>query len=116
MPAFLELIMDQGTDFSRDIALSDDITGGNINVVNYTVKCNARKSYTSYSSNTSQPDVIFTTTILDGPNGVIRISQTSANTANYYPRRYWYDILTIGPTGLRTRVLEGTLTVTPSVS
>ena len=116
MPAFLELILDQGTDFSRDIALSDDITNGNINVVGYLVKCNARKSYTSYSSNTSTPDVVFTTSLVDAQNGVIRISATAANTANYYPRRYWYDILTIGPTGLRTRVLEGTLTVTPAIS
>jgi len=115
MPSFLELMLDQGTTFSRDITLTDDITGGNINVVGYTVCCNARKSYSSYSQN-ANVDIVFTTTILDGPNGTVRISQTAANTAGYYPRRYFYDVLTINATGQRTRVLEGILTVTPSVS
>lgn len=115
MPAFLELILDQGTDFSRDLTLTDDFNNANINVVGYTVCCNAKKSYASYAPNTV-PDIVFITTLVDAPNGSIRISQTAANTANYYPRRYWYDVLTISAAGLRTRVLEGTLTVTPSIS
>ena len=115
MPAFLELILDQGTDFSRDLALADDVTNANINVVGYIINCNARKSFSSFSQNNT-PDVIFKTTIVDGPNGVIRISQTAANTANYYPRRYWYDVLATSTAGQRSRLLEGTLTVTPSIS
>ena len=115
MSSFLELILDQGTDFARDITIADDITGANVNVSGYVVHCNARKSYTSYSQNTNV-DIILTCTVTDGPNGAIRISQTAANTVGYYPRRYVYDLLTIAPSGVRTRVLEGTLTVTARVS
>lgn len=115
MPAFLELIVDQGADFSRDLTLTDDFNNANINVVGYVVCCNARKSYSSFSPNTT-PDIVFITSLVDAKNGAIRISQTAANTASYYPRRYWYDVLTIAPSGLRSRVLEGTLTITPSVS
>ena len=115
MPAFLELILDQGTDFSRDLTLTDDTTNANINVVGYIISCNARKSHSSFSPNTT-PDIIFITTLVDAQNGSIRISQTAANTTNYYPRRYWYDVLTISAAGQRSRVLEGTLTVTPAVS
>jgi hypothetical protein len=115
MPAFLELILDQGTDFSRDLTLTDDFNNANINVVGYIVCCNARKSYSSFAQNTT-PDIIFNTSLVDAQNGAIRISQTAANTATYYPRRYWYDVLTISAAGQRSRVLEGIITVTPSVS
>lgn len=115
MPAYLELILDQGTTFIRDITLTDDYNGANINLVNHVVSCNARKSYSAYSQ-TSIPDIVFKTELLDSQNGLIRISQTAANTANYYPRRYFYDILITDGGGTRTRVLEGTLTVSPSVS
>lgn len=115
MPAFLELILDQGTTFSRDLTLTDDMNNANINVVGYVICCNARKSYSAYAPNTT-PDIVFNTAIIDGPNGAIRISQTASNTANYYPRRYWYDVLSIAPVGTRQRLLEGILTVTPSIS
>ena len=115
MPAFLEIILDQGTDFSRDLTLTDDFNNANINLVGYIICCNARKSYSSFAQ-TGTPDIVFNTSLVDAQNGAIRIAQTAANTATYYPRRYWYDVLTISPSGLRSRVLEGTLTVTPSVS
>ena len=115
MPAFLELFLDQGTTFSRVINLTDDNTGANINLLNYIVSCNARKSYTAYSPNTS-PDIVFRTEVIDGANGQISITQDASNTANYYPRRYWYDVLAIAPNGDRSRLLEGIITVTPSVS
>lgn len=115
MPAFLELFLDQGTTFIRDITLTDDYNGANINLVNHTVTCNARKSYSAFSQS-ANADIVFNTQLLDPQNGLIRISQTAANTANYYPRRYFYDILVTDSGGTKTRVLEGTLTVTPSVS
>lgn len=115
MPAFLELVLDQGTTFVRDITLTDDYNGANINLVNYTVSCNAKRSYSAFAQNPNA-DIVFITQVLDPPNGLIRIYQTASNTANYYPRRYFYDILCTDISGVRTRVLEGTLTVTPSVS
>lgn len=115
MPAYLELLLDQGTTFIRDITLTDDYNGANINLVNHVVSCNARKSYSAFAQS-SNADIVFKTELLDPQNGLIRISQTASNTANYYPRRYFYDILVTDSGGTRTRVLEGTLTVTPSVS
>lgn len=116
MPAFLELFLDQGTSFSRTLTLTDDTTNANLNIQSYIVCCNARKSYTSFSPSNSTPDIVFSCNVVDGKNGVVTISQTSQNTANYYPRRYWYDVLAISPAGDRSRLLEGILTVTPSVS
>lgn len=116
MPAFLELLLDQGTTFTRDITLTNDLNGLAINLVGYEVHCNARKSFYSHSKDRANADIVFITTLVDAPNGMIRLSQTAANTANYYPRRYMYDVLCIDSAGVRTRVLEGTLTVSPSVS
>ncbi len=115
MPAFLEILLDQGTTFIRDITLTDDYNGAAINLVNYTVTCNARKSYTAYSQS-ANADIVFNTQILDAANGLIRLYQTPENTANYYPRRYFYDVLCTDEYGTKTRVLEGILTVTPSVT
>jgi hypothetical protein len=116
MPAFLELFLDQGTTFIRTLTLTDDTNGGSLNVLGYTISCNARKSYTSFSPSNSSPDIVFSCNVVDGKNGVLAISQTASNTANYYPRRYWYDVLAISTDGTRSRLLEGILTVTPSVS
>lgn len=116
MPAFLELFLDQGTTFSRTLTLTDDRTNANLDITNYTVTCNARKSYTAFSATGASPDIVFSCNVVDGKNGVVTISQTAVNTANYYPRRYWYDVLATSPTGVRSRLLEGIVTVTPSVS
>jgi hypothetical protein len=44
------------------------------------------------------------------------MSMTSANTANLTPGRYLFDLVMTSPADIKTRVVEGIITVLPSVT
>ena len=69
-----------------------------------------RKSYYSTTANS------FTSTITSNANGEITLSMTAANTANLTAGRYLYDLLITAPDTTKTRVVEGIITVLPSVT
>lgn len=111
MAAFVELYMDQGANFSNIITLTDDTTNTAINIVGYSVRSAMRRSY--YSVNASANIVC---SITDGANGSITMTLAAANTANINPNRYLFDVESTTPGGVKSRVLEGFITVTPSVT
>jgi hypothetical protein len=69
-----------------------------------------RKSYYA-TSNT-----IITSTITGNANGEITLSMTAANTANLTPGRQVFDLLITSPTGVKTRVVEGVIVISPGVT
>jgi hypothetical protein len=69
-----------------------------------------RKSYYSKTANS------FTATITSNANGEITLSMTAANTANLTPGRMLYDLLITAPDTTKTRVVEGIITILPSVT
>ena len=87
-----------------------DGTNTIINLSGYTVAAQMRKSYYSTTANS------FTTTITDASAGQITMTMTSANTSGLTPGRYVYDLLLTSGTGVKTRVIEGIVTVMPSVT
>ena len=109
MAGFAELTIDQGANFSTAVTVKD-ANGSGLNLSGYTVASQMRKSYYSTSSNT------FTSTITDSGNGEITIAMTGANTSNLTPGRYVYDLLITSGPGIKTRVVEGIITVLPSVT
>lgn len=111
MAAYVELYLDQGTTFNNVINLTDDVTNTPINVANYTVVSQLRRSY--YSANISANLVC---SITDAANGEITLSLSAANTANIKPGRYVFDVKTTDNTNITSRVLEGIITITPSVT
>ncbi len=101
------LIIDQGTDYSTTITLTDD-EDNVVTLAGYTANAQIRKTYSSSNS------VSFSTEITEA-QGVITLSLTDAQTANITPGRYVYDvILTTG--SITTRIVEGIVTVTPRVT
>ena len=112
MPAgYQDLYLEQGATFTTQITL-DDNTGAPYNLTNFTVASQARKSY--YSANAS---ITFNASIYDASNGVIQLSANAATTANVTPGKLVYDVLiTDTASGTVTRVLEGQIFVTPSVT
>ena len=101
------LTIDQGTDYSTSITLTDD-EDNIISLVGYTASAQLRKTYSSSNS------VSFSTEITEA-QGVVTLSLTDTQTANITPGRYVYDvILTVGTT--TTRIVEGIVTVTPRVT
>lgn len=109
MAAFSELVIEQGATFISTLNV-EDVNGDAINLTSYTANSQMRKSYYSSSSN------IIISTITGTSNGEITLGMSSANTANLTPGRYVYDVIITSPTNVVTRVVEGIVTVLPSVT
>ena len=110
MAAYVELYMEQGVDFNNVINLTDDVTNMNINISGYTVSSRMKRSY--YSENVSANIVC---TISNSSAGEITMSLDSGITSNLRPVRYLFDVKLTSPSNTHTRVIEGTMTVTPQV-
>ena len=109
MAAYSELTLEQGATFSTTVNV-EDTQGTAINLTGYSASSQIRKSYYSTSANS------FTATITSNANGEITLSMTAANTANLNAGRYLYDLLITAPNTTKTRVVEGIITVLPSVT
>jgi hypothetical protein len=113
MPAgYQDIYLEQGTDFNRTITLADN-TGNSYNLYGFSVSSQSRLSY--YSQNTA---IYLNSSITDAANGVITISASSANTANiqYGISKLVYDVIITDTFGTKTRVLEGVIYISPSVT
>lgn len=109
--SYLDLFIDQGTDYNNQIAL-DDANGHAYNLVGFSVSSAAKLSY--YNPNTA---FIFVATVYDPINGIIQLSANSATTANVSAQqKLIYDVIVTDPTGLKSRVLEGNIYVSPGVT
>lgn len=109
MAAYSELFVEQYADFSTTVNVENS-EGDAINLSGYTAASQIRKSYYSSTANN------FTATITGTANGEVTIAMTSANTANMSPGRYLYDLVITSPTGVKTRVVEGIVTILPGVT
>jgi len=106
----VELLIEQGATFSTTVNV-EDTAGSAINLYSYTASSRMSKSYYS-TSNT-----IITSTVTGNANGEITLSMTAANTANLTPGRQVFDLLiTNTSTGVKTRVVEGIIIVSPGVT
>lgn len=110
MAQFIELDLDQGTDFNMDLDLTND-NGVAINVTNYTFTSSIRKSF--YSLN---PTANLTVTVHNATNGNITLSMNSALSANIRPGRYLFDVKQVDSQNTTSRVIEGIITVNPQVT
>jgi hypothetical protein len=105
----VELSIEQGANFNTVLDLKD-AAGGILNLAGYEVASQLRKSY--YSNTATS----FAMTITDAAAGQITMAMNSANTANVTPGRYVYDVLITSDSGVKTRIIEGIVTVLPSVT
>lgn len=111
MAAYVELYIDQGSTFNNIINLTDDVTNSPINVSGYIVTSQMRRSY--YSANISAN---ISCVLSNVANGEITMSMTAANTANIKPGRYVFDVKAIDTYNSTSRILEGVITIIPSVT
>ena len=105
----INLIVEQKADFEATFT----VTGANnvaLDLTDYTAEAKIKKHYTSSSSNN------FGVSFLDRSAGKLKLSMSSFATSLLKPGRYSYDILITSPGGVKTRVVEGQVTVTPGIS
>ena len=108
MAIYANLTVDQGTDFSSSIDVTD-ADGDAVSLTGYTVKGQIRKHYNSSTA------VDFAAVVSNASAGIISISLSSAVTNAMKAGRYVYDV-EIDQSGTKTRVLEGQLEIMPGVT
>jgi hypothetical protein len=111
MPAaYQNLYLEQGASFTTTITL-DDVYGDVYDLTGYVARSQIRKSY--YSANATAS---FVTTV-NVNHGTITLDLSAATTSNIAPGRYVFDTIIIDNThNNTTRVLEGTIDVSPMVT
>jgi penicillin V acylase-like amidase (Ntn superfamily) len=115
MAQYEEITIDQGADASVELHLVNT-DGSKKNLTNHTVTAKMKKNYTSDSSDTTE----FVSTISNALDGIATISLTNIQTDALKAGRYVYDVElsfqdSDGDTIIE-RVLEGKITITPSVT
>jgi hypothetical protein len=110
MPAaYSNLYLEQGTTFSSTITI-DDVYGDIYDLSGVTPYSAIRKSY--YSANTT---AVFDASI-NIERGTITLDLDAETTANITAGRYVYDTVIKDINNTTTRVLEGIITIAPSVT
>ena len=112
MAEYVELYIDQGSDFSTSINLNDDNTNIPQNVANYIVSSSLRRSLLSPNVSAN-----LTCSVYDGPNGEFLLTMSANQTANLRSGHYLFDVkVTDTVFNITSRLIEGIIIVTPGVT
>ena len=109
MAIIANLFIDQGTDFTVAVDVSD-ATGEALNLSGYSSAGQIRKTYVS-----STISATFATSN-ENATGKVTLSLTDTQTSALEPGRYVYDMNITSAGGITTRVVEGQAIVTPGVT
>ena len=107
MATYTEFVIDQDSDFVVSVSLKD-VNGNPLSLFGYSLTGKFRKSFDSetvYSLN------VYTS---NANSGNISVGLTGANSCNVEPGKYAFDINAY-TANTNLRILEGVLTLTPSV-
>ena len=109
MASISNIFIDQGATFTTTVTVTD-ANGDAVSLSGYSVAAQIRKTFLSSSA------TAFTATISNASAGEITISLTPTQTAALEAGRFVYDVLITASGGTKTRVVEGQVTVNPSVT
>lgn len=111
MSEYVELFMDQGSDFSTAITINDETTGLAQNLAGYIVTSQMRRSVLSQNATAT-----FRCYIPDPSTGEVDISLDGGNTANIVAGTYFFDVRMRDAGGSYSRLVEGVIFVNPSIT
>ena len=109
MATTANIFIDQGSDYSNIITVTA-ANGQPLNLTNYTVKSQIRKSYSSTIAYN------FAASIYSADTGKVRLQLSSEASESIPPGRYLYDVEVSSSIGVKKRVVEGIVTVTPQIT
>ena len=109
MASISNIFIDQGATFTTTVTVTD-ANGDAVNLSGYSVAAQIRKTFLSSSA------TAFTATISNASAGEITITLSPTQTAALEAGRFVYDVLITASGGTKTRVVEGQVTVNPSVT
>jgi hypothetical protein len=110
MAAKANIIIDQGSDFSTTITVTD-ATGSTVDLTGYTANAHIRKHYTSTTAT-----VMGCTFGTPRSDGKITLSLGRNTSSNMTAGRYVYDVEITNSANTRSRLVEGIATITPEVT
>ena len=108
MAIIANIFIDQGTDFSITVDVTDT-DGTALEMTGYTAAGQIRKTYSSSTASGT-----FTTAIA-AASGQVTLSLTDTETSAIPAGRYVYDLTITSASSITTRVVEGQINVTPMV-
>ena len=109
MASIANLYIDQGTDFSITVDVTDS-AGAVQDLTGYSASAQIRKTYSS-----SSVSATFATSISEAA-GQVTITLTDTQTNSIDSGRYVYDLIVTSGSGTITRVIEGQAIITPNVT
>jgi hypothetical protein len=109
MATISNLYVDAGSTYSNIITVTAS-NGQALDLTGYTVASQMRKSYQSSTA------YAFTASISNATQGKIRLQLTDEQSEAIPPGRWLYDVEIESPSGQRTRVVEGIVTVNPQIT
>jgi hypothetical protein len=109
MATVSNLFVDAGTDYSTIITVAAT-NGQPLNLTGYSVASQMRKSYSSSTVYN------FTTSLYDAAQGKVRLQLNNTQSSAIPAGRWLYDVEITSPSGTKTRVIEGIVTVTPEIT
>ena len=104
----VNIVIDQGTDFATTVSLTHS-EGAQLNLTGMSAASQIRKTFSSSNS------VAFTTALANN-NGTLTLSLNNATTSSLSAGRYDYDVELTDSASVKSRILEGMVTVTPEVT
>lgn len=102
----VNLVVNQGSDYSFDLPVLRDESKSPVNLTDYTISAQIRKHYGAYKYHS------FTATVKSpATNGVINLTLTDIQTKKLDVGRYVYDVVITSNAGTKTKAFEGLVTV-----
>lgn len=109
MAQISNIYIDAGSSYSAIVNVRNG-DGTPINLANYTVAAQIRKSYGSLNAYN------FTCSIFDAATGKVRIVLPAETSSSIKPGRYLYDIEVTSPLSEKLRVVEGIVIIAPEIT
>lgn len=109
MATVSNLFVDAGANYSNIITVAAS-NGQPLDLTGYTVASQMRKSYQSSTAYN------FTASVYNAATGKVRLQLSDTQSAAIPAGRWLYDVEITSPSGTKTRVVEGIVTVTPQIT
>ena len=109
MATIQNITIDQDADYTETQTVKDS-TGTVVDLTGLTITASMRKNHLSVTKTD------FTTAVVSASAGTCTISLTDTVTAALAEGRYVWDFVTTTSGGIKTRRIEGRVTITPSVT
>ena len=104
----VNIVIDQGTDFATTVSLTNS-DGVQLDLTGMSASSQLRKTFSSSNATAFTP-------ALANNTGSLTLSMNNATTSSLAAGRYVYDVELTDSGSVKSRILEGMVTITPEVT